>query len=219
MKLCILIPSLTIDDFAKLENSIRSTWLTQNDSHSAVYFYYGTGTGEKTFCIGDQIFCGSSEGLLNLGHKTIDAFQWVLENSGFSHLFRTNLSSYVDIDGLCEFIKQLPSERVYTGKLYTDYAFPFISGAGIILSRDVVELIVREKYHWDHSQIDDVALALLLRENGIPIHKKKLRRVDISKPTDIQKVSLHYRVKYETDRNIDTIRMRDIHNSIISRKT
>jgi hypothetical protein len=112
-----------------------------------------------------------------LGDKTILAMEAFLPRlKEFDFVLRTNLSSFYVFPRLLQFVRCLPKKRCYhacenqilqgEGKPY----IPFGSGAGIIFSPDVVELMVAHKKELLGSTIvDDVLFGYFLHQQKIPL--------------------------------------------------
>lgn len=142
-------------------------------------FWYKQGTNKqlknkKTNLILNDLYVPSSDDSLSMGYKTLDAFEWMLKNSEFEYLFRTNTSSYFSLQNLNEFIIKnlINSEFVYSGLIQETKDFEnnlvvFASGSGYILNRKTVQLIVENKELWNHDYWDDVSLALILKKFNI----------------------------------------------------
>ena len=155
-----------------------------------------------------------------IGLSTIEAFRYVLENYEFEYIFRTNSSSYVNLHKLLKLTEALPKTRVYAGFEGTILrTTKFASGAGYLISRDIVEEICLNPQLWRHGLIDDVALAdfvntsLRSRVKQIPLARATIAKIsDISAlpPHEIHK-QFHYRCK--TDSTFETVEiMHQIHS-------
>ena len=136
----------------------------ENDSPLDVYEPIGLNENSWTF--------PSRSGWSELLSNTVSAFRYALTYSDFRYLIRTNVSSYWNLGSTYQLLQSLPQERLYAGsktRLWVDPSCEYVSGSGIILSRDTVELIV-EGYHLiDRRIIDDVALGLFLSSKGVQI--------------------------------------------------
>lgn len=183
MNLIILIPAHDSPFYRDLEQAIRETWLSRKVSGVKAYFYYGEGGKDHTYSVGDRIYSPHEEGVRNIGYKTLDAFRWLLENEEFDFVLRTNLSTYIDLQGAVEYLKDKPRERLYCGKIAGGYHPPFVAGAGYFLSKDLVQLVVANGGAWDHLFLDDVALGRLLNQLGVPIYADADRGDVIEKRT------------------------------------
>ena len=90
-------------------------------------------------------------------------YKTVLEYFKFDFALFTTSTCYVDLETLLREIERLPTERVYAGHLMNVFA-PFIAGNSVLMSRDVVESVVRNKSHYRLDVPDDVALGILIRD-------------------------------------------------------
>jgi hypothetical protein len=117
-----------------------------------------------------------------IGLKTIIAFRHVLENYEFDYLFRTNTSSYVDVPKLKSFLEGKPAKNLYAGVIGKVFGnLEFASGAGILLSRDVVERICEKENDWKHGLVDDVAIGdLVSRLQSPSVEISELPRLDLA---------------------------------------
>jgi len=118
--------------------------------------------------------------------KTVKALEYFQGQGLYDFVWRTNLSSVLDFHGLLEFCKGIPSSGFYGGYIgqyqhsanikerargvsashregRENHGFSrFASGAGFLMSADVVEYLVLNPalLRWD--LIDDVAIGILL---------------------------------------------------------
>jgi hypothetical protein len=172
MKCLISVIAHNEEPFIKLENGIRESWMKHNINNDIIFYY---GNSEYNNIIGDRLYLNTkNEGIPNIGHKTIKMFEYCLNNYEFDYIFRTNCSSYVRIDKLNEYLINKPRTNFYNAVIMTHEPVPFASGCGYSISRDLVEIVVKNKEKWNHSYLDDVALALLLSgENIKPTHSSR----------------------------------------------
>lgn len=132
--------------------------------------------------VGDTIFSKVEEtykpGILK---KTVLSMECMLQkNSQFDYVLRTNLSSFYIFPRLLEFIDKLPEKNCYAAHPllpsrdlpYEFWGLSFGWGTGFILSRDVVEEMVKnkEELFWRSSEIpDDVLVGLFCYRRDIPL--------------------------------------------------
>jgi hypothetical protein len=113
-------------------------------------------------------------------HKTVEALSFFLSSGDtYDYVWRTNLSSVLDFEGLERFISSSKaldvgtnSLDVGTNSLYAGYiglgslnngsSTFFASGAGFLMSRDVAMYLVENKEFLRWDLIDDVAIGALL---------------------------------------------------------
>jgi hypothetical protein len=173
-KISILLLTCKDYPFDLMEDCIRNTWGKEKNENVNIWYYYG---GFSNFNIeGDKIQCTSLEGYENIGKKTLEAFEFLLDTD-FDYLFRPNSSSFVNIKKLQEFLNSCPSEKFYAGSIIPyetydknineEFKNECVSGCGYILSRDLVKYIVENKNMWEHDIIDDIALCVFLAKNNI----------------------------------------------------
>lgn len=160
--------------------------------------------------------------------KTVKA----LEHSSLAYDFvwRTNLSSVLDFHGLLEFCKSIPSSGFYGGyigqyqhsesnkeRARENHGFSrFASGAGFLMSADVVEYLVMNQalLRWD--LIDDVAIGILLEPifGLVHIERQWIQSLD----SDIIGSVFHYRC--ESYMHYNTVAyMQKVINALLSQNT
>jgi hypothetical protein len=209
MKILDSILSANFEPFITLEQGIRETWLMNDHPEIQKIFYYGN--HDKIELIGDKLFVDSPEGLMNVGHKTLKMFDFVSKNFSFDYLYRTNSSSYIDLNRLYEFIINKPRTQFYSAVIGNYNGIKYGSGSGYFLSKDLVDLVLKNKMMWNHEFIDDVSLGKFLTDKDVQIFQAE--RFDVT-PSNIHKIDIdyyHYRVKQEDDRNKDVQMMKLIH--------
>lgn len=177
-KLSMLV--LSSHTYPSIRNSKiqKKIFFNQNNNIKEIY-WYKQGSKEilqnkNAVLVENDLFINADDSSIGMGLKTIIAFEWMLENSDFNYLFRTNTSSYVSVYNLNQFIENNFQEQefVYSGLLHSTNdkykkKIDFASGSGFLLNRKTVELVVEKQDEWDHQYWDDVSLALLLRKYDI----------------------------------------------------
>jgi hypothetical protein len=118
----------------------------------------------------DVIWCKGEDcwipGILN---KTLLAMECMLPQiDQFDFVLRTTSSSFYYFPGLLEYLSGLPRERCYRGVIGFSEHGEFASGAGIILTPDLVKLALQDQKNinrlLDH---EDVVFGVFFREHGI----------------------------------------------------
>jgi hypothetical protein len=177
--------------------------------------------------------------------KTIKALQFLSKFNKYDFVWRTNLSSVLDFHGLLEYCKGIPSSGVYGGYIgqyqHSDtkkegvlkegargvsaslregrenHGFSrFASGAGFLMSADVVEYLVLNQalLRWD--LIDDVAIGILLEPvfGLVHIERQWIQSLD----SDVISSVFHYRC--ESYMHYNTVAyMQLVINSLLSQNT
>jgi hypothetical protein len=151
-----------------------------------------------------------------IGLKTILAFRYLLDNYEFDYVFRTNTSSYLDVPTLLEYLAMKPRKNMYAGVIGNVFVNTrFASGAGILLSRDLVRRISDNSELWKHGLVDDVAIAELIASFQDPsVILSELPRLDFasleeakSTKAEIIKSNFHFRCKTDSaDETIDIMK-------------
>ena len=119
--------------------------------------------------------------------------KYLSENVDFDFLVRTNESTYWNLDNLNELLSKLPLNKVYAGYLERR-EYPkvnFISGSGMIFSKDVVDLLITNHNHIESDFIDDVSIGRFLNKIDIvPLHLSRPEiKINLSK--------FNFIIKYE----------------------
>ena len=136
------------------------------------------------------------------GRRYIALYDWFLHQTDYSFLFTTNTSSYINKKNLFDLIQKLSMhDLIYSGYLLPEnHTQQFVSGAGTLLSRRCVELIVKNWDRFKFDTLEHVAHGVLMRELGvtpIPLNRIELTNVEsvLSLTRSILSNEFHYRCK------------------------
>ena len=110
----------------------------------------------KVFAIGDCIYSDTPEGRENLYYKTVDGFQWLVENEDFDYLIRPSAGSYIDLRLYKKWLEQYGvRDDFYAGStgVYNNShsaasqpsSIKFASGSGFIASRNLIADLVKNR--------------------------------------------------------------------------
>lgn len=167
----ILVLVVSSDTYPSKRNkkSLLKTWVKNIPSNINIYFYKaGRSTTIKK---NNELILEVGKSTRDMSKKNILAFEYVLKNFDFDFIFRTNTSSYVNLNNLKNFINcNLSNEDyVYCGKVMETNDMQgnnciYVNGAGIILSRKTLQAIVDQKDKLDYLLWDDLGLGKLLTE-------------------------------------------------------
>lgn len=148
----------------RYDKQIKIFWQTFIDNvkkHNypiKVFYILGNNTTlDDLGCNNEDIIVSNTPEEYNLiADKTLYSLQYIEDNYDYKHVFRTNLSSFLILDKLIKYHEQLPSTNLYFG--VASYApNRFISGAGMWLSRDVINELLKHKNNKNYKKIyDDV---------------------------------------------------------------
>jgi hypothetical protein len=113
--------------------------------------------------------------------------KYLLDDTSWKYLWRANISNYPHIDNLLGWLKDLDyPEDVAAGIIHEFHGVEYLSGAGYLLSRSVVQKVVNRSREWRHEYLDDVALGILLEELSTPL--SSLQRIAFTQPGQVQAV-------------------------------
>lgn len=112
---------------------------------------------------------GYAPGILNKTLLAMEAFLPRLDE--FDYVLRTNLSSFFPYKNFLKHLETLPRTNCYSGVSVPWYEYSFVSGAGIVLSSDLVRLLVKKHHEFDSAKTlpDDVFIGLFYHKNKVPI--------------------------------------------------
>lgn len=207
--LVLVICASNNDTYNDLESAIRQTWASIQDDRWEIFYLYSDPSVQKPYLEGDKFIAKSHEQLTTIGRKMIQAFEFFYENYEFDYIFRTNLSSYVDLPKLAEILES--NNFNYDGVKGSHAGIQFASGAGYVISKDLVSFVINNKDKWNHTLIDDLALGKIMNDNRIfpdgTLTRQTITHVNEKIDTD----QYHFRCK-QKNRHEDVILINRIHN-------
>ncbi len=201
LRICILvIASNNLGIYATHE----AYWKLYAKSHPNVdvYFLRQREDAPGTYLDGDTIWSRGREATERTFDKTVAAFRFLFSMS-YDYTIRTNLSSVWNFDRLIAFCKTLPRQNVFCGVLGN----PGISGAGMILSPDVVLKLTRHSGDIKRGHWDDIDFGKIAEQQGIPSMRAQRGDPHSKKEVDaIWDLHYHYYLKYIEHgvRNVET---------------
>jgi hypothetical protein len=111
------------------------------------------------FAIEDCIYSDTPEGRENIYYKTIDGFQWLLENVEFDYVLRTNCGTYIDLELLKQNLRQIGiKDNIYGGSVehyqnshnpHQPSVIKFASGSAFLASRNLIKDLVDNRNNVD----------------------------------------------------------------------
>jgi len=173
--LVLIIASDNQPVYLELQKLWRS-YMHQDRKHIEAYFIKGDPSLSSEYAIrGDTIWSKTVENMVpGIFNKTLLSMEAMADRRGeFDYVIRTNLSSFYIFPRLLQFLKTLPTERCYCSyPLYAEDICVYGSGAGIILSSDVAEKMVRLKkllFQVSNPVADDTLIGLYCVMAGIDL--------------------------------------------------
>lgn len=157
------------------------------------------------------LYCQGVESIIpGIMKKSLKSMEYIDGHYSFDFVIRTNVSSFWNMENLLKCIESVPKTRFAGGfTLHDSENVCFITGTGIILSKDLCPLLASHSAdNRIESVYDDVLISVLLVENNIPLTNVNNYRWEYSindnalnENTDFSQV-LNFRNK-NGDRNID----------------
>jgi hypothetical protein len=119
-------------------------------------------------------------------------------------------------------VRGCPSINFAGGVINQYQGSPYLSGAGYLLSRDVVEKVVEKSSLWDHTLLDDVSLGLVLSRMDIQL--TEIPRISFTNSRQISETDLgliretpSFRCNGGDNREEDVRIMQKIHDVLCGR--
>lgn len=169
--LCLIIDSL--EPWRETYETHRRVWNAVLDKNPEVEGYFlrsNPSLGSDHFIEGRIFTVRGEERYDTILTKTLKAVEVLFDNHDY--VIRTNLSSLYDFPLLLhQELPRLPKENLYAGALGEAYGHTFVSGSGMVLSRDVAQKFLSSLHPVPLSPCDDVAIAQILSARGVrPTH-------------------------------------------------
>jgi len=155
----------------------------------------------------NTIYVKNNENLIpGILQKTIKSFEYCLQNFEFDYIYRTNLSSFIDLNKAYHFLE---NNKVDYGSCCLDIHIDlhFASGCGFILSKKMVNILINNQNLINYKIIDDVAIGELLIDK-LNYNIFNISRYDVQNINDIifnnDTHIFHFRCKSDV-KHINTI--------------
>lgn len=216
-KIIVLILSTVEPNYSSFKQAIYQTWFKELEKSGIKCFFY-SGNSSQDIIKKDEICVNAPDNLKGTAIKFLKATNLVLkEYPSTQIIFRTNLSSYIDVKNFIAFINSRNIQNDdYTGVIgsttyYKEYFYgnriaqiilthiplgeriDFVSGAGIFLGRNVLDSILSDNKTKPLHLIDDIMIAKYLKNIGIfPNKDKTPLRFDIKSDNSHKIDKLHY---------------------------
>lgn len=187
-------------DTDPIYRAFESAWRSASHPRVDIVFYKAHPNVKTDFIDGDTMFVGCEETLDAVYEKQMRAFRLLAPRlSRYAYVFRTNLSSFVNIPLYLQFCAGLPRTGVYSGVVGEHEGIRFASGSGFTITPDLIERLVRENPPGVF--LDDVSIGSAIASWGVPILPAP--RVDHSMdgmslgmiPSPTSQLPFHHRVK------------------------
>lgn len=199
----------------------ESTWAL---GAANVFFLRGK-PSSKSYLLGQTLYVPCNESQENILRKTKLGVSWVLENFSCDYIVRANISCYIDMKNLESFlVDSLNSNNPEIGGfvewhknplIKNSIPSPFISGAGIFMTRRAAIKLEELDLSKFIDIPDDVAITRFFFESGVTI--RAMRRGNIHS-TRLFFPQTHIRAKSSKSSELASKRLLLIHQYFISGK-
>lgn len=215
LRLAVLVIASRGFPYDEMKQVWLSNWACCAPQGTSLHFLYNTGpAGHQAIPGLDRAYdfhsgLADSETLIpGALDKTMAALSGLPQCREASHVYRSNLSSFVDLRRLSAFAQQCPS-RLFASGCSPDRTH--LCGAGLLLSADLVQYLCVHVECLDRSVIDDLALSrALFSVPGFQVHWAA--RVDFVYASSVETHNLHeplyhYRCKhYDRRKDLQVLR-------------
>ena len=205
-------------DYYNKNKKILNKFMNSNKDVKTFYIYCNKNLhfncNKKKLNNEENLYFNCNESLRpGILQKTIQAFQYINKHYNYDYIIRTNLSTFWNINHLLQQIQKLPKEKCLAGQKCRS----FISGTGIILSHDLVNVLINDKNKLNYKNADDVEISHYLHNNynikyinepRFDEYKKSIPKNKKSVPKDFTS----FRVKTKKNRNLDSHKMYKLWN-------
>lgn len=196
----------------------KRAWRTNSHPQVKVIFIEYSQEVNRIILEGDTLLLPGKESFQAMTRKTIDSIEYFLEDKECTHVIRTNLSSVWNFPRLINYLLLLPTTGLFAGVIGRADPGAFVSGAGMHMSRDIADLLVKNKEKvCSIQEQDDVAISIGLSALGVTFTSLQTRidftTVDLfnQNKNRVPPMMYHMRFKQENgDRSIEPTFMREM---------
>lgn len=177
--LVLIIDSDNLPVYAKLREIWRA-YMYLDSEHVVAYFIRGDENLPTNYIIkNDTLWTKTKESVIpGVLNKTILSMEYMLpqtKQADFDYILRTNLSAFFVFPRLLDFLNTCPKKNFYCGANGIYNKITYCSGSGLLLSRDLAELLVEQKTQLKNERFcDDVEIGDFFANRGIKMacHKR-----------------------------------------------
>lgn len=165
-----------------LQQGIYETWAKTSLPNVKIIHYVGDPNINSTQLNGNELVLPTE--CIDYVKKTAESYKFISENFDFDYLFRTNVSTYIRVDKLLEYLKDKPKYNFYAGREAILGNLLYASGASSLYSKDIIDFFA-SKSNELNGHPDDVAYGKLLK-------KYRYEMEIIKSINDFQDVNFYY---------------------------
>ena len=141
MKIIILVQSVEAERYPELVKTQQETWDSIKHPDVTVLYYYPI-TITKRGVDGNRLYVGGTEDFSYSFINTIRAFREIMMME-WDFIFKTDNSSYVNVEELVKILSTKPISGFYGGHLHPEITpTKFLEGVGYAISRDVATHLI-----------------------------------------------------------------------------
>jgi hypothetical protein len=181
-KILITVMSCDKEFFSNQEELIKQTWAKDiiggKYPNIDIVFYIGCPVINETYFDNDlkTIVLKCEDDLDNTFKKTIRAFEYIDNNYEYDYIFRTNTSTYINVQLLNEFIQSITDDNIlYGSEIYSlsesTCPYPlclFARGNSIILSKKHIGILLKDSYPLLYLNLcDDYTIGSIINSHWI----------------------------------------------------
>ena len=219
MKLIILILANDNDIYIECQK-LWKKYMNTHPNIKSFFIKYKLGLTQDIILEGDTIYINGNDSLMpGCLIKTIKSIEFLLKTEEFDFIFRTNMSSVLDLNKLNILLENYTCD--YSGIIgYYHNNIKFVSGAGILLSKKICDYLINNKTSLNYNLMDDVSIGFFLQNNNININPlTRFECYNYENNINIINKELitnyyHFRCKSDKDKNKTLLMMEKIINII-----
>jgi hypothetical protein len=166
MRLIILILANDTEVYLEMQK-IWKIYMKTHPNIKSFFIKYKEQLVDDIILTDDTIFIKGKESIIpGCLDKTIKSIEFLLKNMDFDFIFRTNMSSVVDLNKMYNLLNE---NIECAGVVGNYYGQKFVSGAGMLMNKKLCELLINNKSSINYNVIDDVSIGKILTDKNINI--------------------------------------------------
>jgi hypothetical protein len=210
----LIIASDNTDNYIEMQKIWRKYMNKCNPNIRSFFIKNEPTLNEDIIAINDTIYIKENENYIpGILSKTIKSIQYCLNNFDFDYIYRTNLSSFLNLYKINDFINN--NTLNYGGVIGDFKGIKYASGSGFFLSKDTCIYLCKNNNLLDYNLIDDVSIGNFLNKtyNIFFIDRCNINCLENDKFI-INNNIFHYRCKCEENHSITVSIMNKLFNMI-----
>lgn len=158
---------------------------------------------------------------LLINRRTLSFYQWIINETDYSHFFSTTVSSYIDVERFSRHLKAHEYSGISLAGSRMNIQSENISGSGRLVSREFIEYLFENLESFEAHRIDDMAISTFAIKHLVNI--RYWDRLDITDTDEFREMMkyrdksneiFHYRIKTNHRPKLDVEIMKRLHYEI-----